>query len=128
MSFLGGISGVNALLRSATGFVRELKRPRLSNEDFANILRSQVRQTNTRPGAAAGVDRLGDQAARLGGQFVQVRDVDGNGTLSEAESGLRGQLFAQLDANRDGELSALEMRAPFMEMLDARRGARGPGR
>ena len=127
MSILGGIGGVGALLRGATSLVREMKRPRMGNEDFSMVLRNQMQQAYAAPGATTGIDRLSDQVTRLSGQFVQVRDVDGNGTLSEAESGLRAELFEELDVNRDGELSSLEMRAPFVEMLEAQRGTRGPG-
>ena len=127
MSLLTGIGAVNALLRGATGLVREIKRPRLSNEDFANILQQKIDQPQTTHGPSSRLQILSDEVTRMTNQLIATRDIDGSHTLNSQESGLSEQCFQQLDANRDGELSHSELRAPFVQFLDTKssHGLRG---
>jgi Ca2+-binding EF-hand superfamily protein len=68
-----------------------------------------------------------EPAARIARQIIAHYDRDYDGTLNRAESGLDGDAFAALDANRDGRLDAEEFagflrRAPDVE-LTARVGS-----
>ncbi|NIA15421.1 MAG: hypothetical protein GWP08_15245 [Nitrospiraceae bacterium] len=42
-------------------------------------------------------------------RFVESRDKDGDGKLTQAELGASNKLFARLDANEDGKVDALEL-------------------
>jgi hypothetical protein len=122
MSLLTGIGAVNALLRGATGLVKEIKRPRLSNDDFANILKQKIDQPQWTQGPSSRLQIISDEVTRMTDQLIATRDIDGSRTLNMQESGLSEQSFQGLDANRDGELSHSELRASFVQFLDAKSG------
>ncbi len=113
MSFLGELGSINAVLKSATGLVREFKRPRVKSEDFARLLEAQVQQAASAKGApgASRPETVGETASRLTGQFMQLRDADRNGTLDLAESGLDAAAFAGVDLDGDGQLNRAELEA-----------------
>lgn len=118
MSILTGIGAINALFRGASGFVREIKQPRLSNEEFANILRQKIDQAKSTYGDTNRLQALDNEVTRMTLQFIAARDLDANRTLDRQESGLTENTFNQLDTDHDGELSQLELRAPFVQFLD----------
>ena len=119
MSLLTGIGAVNALLRGASGLIREIKRPRLTNDDFANILNQRIEQAKTAHGDSQRLQVLSAEVTRMTEQFIAVRDVDGNHALNIQESGLNAKNFGQLDTDHNGQLTQLELRAPFVQFLDA---------
>ena len=121
MSFLAGIGAVNALIRGASGLVREVKRPRMSNEEFANILRQKVDQAKITYGDSNRLQALSNEVTRMTAQFIAARDLDGNHSLNIQESGLNAHHFHQLDTDNDGELTHLELRAPFVQFLDTQK-------
>jgi hypothetical protein len=55
--------------------------------------------------------KFADELARAISQFMADKDADGNGSLNIAEFGGDPKVFAQLDSNGDGELTAQELRA-----------------
>jgi hypothetical protein len=59
------------------------------------------------------------ELARAISQFIADKDSDGNGSLNIAEFGGDPKVFAQLDSNRDGELTAQELRAFFAQSQPA---------
>lgn len=118
MSFLASVTGVNEVLRNATGLLQELKRPRLTKQEFSAILREQLRQTAV-PGANEA--RMLQQINVLSRQFIETRDADANGRLNLPESGLKPELFKQLDSNDDGELNLAEIRRPYLEAWQGQR-------
>jgi hypothetical protein len=120
MSFLASLTGVNEVVRNATGLLQELKRPRLSKQEFSTILREELRQTATPDNGEA---RILQQINALSQRFIETRDADANGRLSLLESGLKPELFAQLDTDGDGELSLTEIRRPYIEAWQTQRNA-----
>jgi hypothetical protein len=97
-----------------------MKRPRLSNDEFANILRQKIDQAQATQGPSNRLQILSDEVTRMTDQLIATRDIDGSHTLNVHESGLSEQSFQNLDTNRDGELSHIELRAPFVQFLDAK--------
>lgn len=120
MSFLASLTGVNEVVRNATGLLQELKRPRISKQEFAAILREELRQATTPNNGEA---RMLQKINALSQRFVETRDADANGRLSLLESGLSPELFAQLDSDGDGELSLKEVRRPYIEAWQTQRNA-----
>ena len=120
MSFLASLTGVNEVVRNATGLLQELKRPRISKQEFAAILREELRQSATPDNGEA---RMLQKINALSQRFVETRDADANGRLSLLESGLSPELFAQLDSDGDGELSLKEVRRPYIEAWQTQRNA-----
>ena len=90
MDALAAITQAGSLFRAATDFVGALRgRRNAPTADFAALLRKQTKAN----------------AAKL----VQALDRDRSGGLSKAELGIDGRLFARLDANGDGEVTAAEL-------------------
>jgi len=92
MEAISAIAQVGSLLNAAKGFIGALRGK--SGEDGSDF-RAQLQS------------RLEARAA----QFVEARDLDRSGGLSRAELGIDARLFARLDANGDGEISAAELLA-----------------
>ena len=66
-----------------------------------------------------------ERAAEGAGRMIEWRDTDGDGSLSQAElgGGFGQQMFARLDADNDGSVSAEEF-----ETAAERGGLRGKGK
>lgn len=98
MELLSGVGAAGALVRNATSFVLALKQPRVTDEAFSEILKSQV-------DAASSPEALRAKAAGASEQFMRLRDVDGDGVLRFEESGLERAVFDRIDRNGDGKVS-----------------------
>jgi Ca2+-binding EF-hand superfamily protein len=115
MGAFGSIGAVNGLLRNAVGLVHELKQPRISNKDFADILRTSLAAKATEKADEA-------KASKLGEKLLQTRDADRNGKLSIEESGFDKQTFARFDTDGDGQLSLGEIRPAMLSGLQGTEG------
>lgn len=101
MELLNGIGAANALVNGAANLVRAMKQPKVTDEAFSEILKSQLE-------AASSPEARRANAAAQSERFVALRDVDGDGLLRFDESGFERSVFDRLDLNRDGQLSREE--------------------
>lgn len=122
MSLLQGLGAANNILQNATGLVRELKRPRIRQETFEQILIAQINATQPEDNKAAFSERIDEKALILTERFIQLRDSQGNGKLTLEESGMERELFQKVDSNGDGVLSRDEVHAYFSQQLKLARG------
>lgn len=123
MAFFGELGSINAVLKSATGLISEIKRPRLKSDDFARLLEAQVQQANPTKSSADSASRpetVVEKATRLSSQYMQLHDADRSGTLSMAESGLDEAAFSQIDIDGDGALNSAELQAAATSRILAR--------
>jgi hypothetical protein len=74
------------------------------------------------PSSGAAASSFASQLDKAIARFVQGRDKNGNGSLSLTEFGGDKKTFANLDVNRDGELSVQELRGLFAPADQAARG------
>ncbi|MBI1319549.1 MAG: hypothetical protein GC168_11470 [Candidatus Hydrogenedens sp.] len=123
MSLLGSASGISGLLNSATGLVNALKQPRVSNQDFAALLQSRVAEAKQERTPEAQRARLEQSVTELSAKYVGLRDADGDGLLKLEESGLDPKVFAAADADKDGRLSAQEIKQYTLNALQSTPGA-----
>ncbi|MBZ2172891.1 EF-hand domain-containing protein [Nitratidesulfovibrio sp. SRB-5] len=61
---------------------------------------------------------VGAMASRIALRIVERLDADDNGSLSQSESGLDQNRFAQLDTDGDGSVTANEFGGSLQQMLD----------
>ncbi|MFP4502053.1 MAG: hypothetical protein ACLFTT_13710 [Candidatus Hydrogenedentota bacterium] len=112
MNVLEGAGAVGALFRGAAGLVREIKRPKLDDQQFATLLQAQLKNQESAPqGDSAG------EILAVSNRFVTQRDANGDGLLSLEESGLDKETFARLDADNDGRLTPEEVAQPRLDAL-----------
>ena len=111
------ISAVGKTLQSASNLVRELKRPRISRQDFSAILRHEMQQQRAETKHSAELK----QASGMAETFMKQRDADGNGRISPAESGMDAKTFEAADLNGDGELSPEELQAYLLKQIQTAR-------
>lgn len=96
MEAITAIAQVGSLLNAAKGLVGALRgKDGAHPGDFQSHLQSRLEAKAT--------------------EFVKRRDIDGSGGLSRAELGVEGRLFARLDINGDGEVTAAELMAARTE-------------
>ncbi len=105
------ISAAGMALRETAHLVREFRQSKAAKREFESALAKalETNATSTAKTGKAEKQRLDRQSA----EFMRKRDVDGNGLLSRAESGLEQATFDRLDANTDGQLSKDELAAYF---------------
>lgn len=105
------ISAAGMALRETAHLVREFRQSKAAKREFESALTKalETNHTSTAKTGKTEKQRLGLQSA----EFMRKRDVDGNGLLSRAESGLEKDVFERLDANTDGQLSKDELTAYF---------------
>lgn len=111
------ISAVGKALQSASNLVRELKRPRVSRQDFSAILRHEMQQQRVGTQHSAELK----QASDITETFMKQRDADGNGRISLAESGWDAKAFEAADLNGDGELSPQELETYLLKQIQTNR-------
>jgi len=111
MSILESVGAANGLLKGAADLVRELKRPRVSEGTFAEMLRQAAAASD--PEAQARQTRA--MATKRAGEVMRLRDVNGDGLLSRDESGLKADAFTAADGDGDGMLSAEEVRQVILQ-------------
>ena len=112
---LGQLTAVNSVLKNAAGLVRELKKPRVSNEDFAALLQQQIQsQVGDTSKSSSGED--------LSQRLISLRDLNNDGVLTQEESGLSASLFERLDSDADGLLSLEELQQPLQDFQNAHQG------
>ena len=68
--------------------------------------------------ATAQGSTVGAMAARIAQRIVETLDADDSGGLSQSESGLDQDRFAQLDTDGDGSVTANEFGGSLQQMLD----------
>lgn len=98
MDLLSGVGAASALVKNAASLVRTIKQPKVTDEAFSDILKSQLN-------AAASPEAQLARAGEISERFVRLRDVDGDGQLRLDESGMEREVFERLDRNSDGRLS-----------------------
>ncbi len=101
MNLLSGIGTASALVKNASDLVQAVKQPKVTDEAFSEILKAKLEASSSPEARKA---RVEEESAR----FMRQRDVDGDGSLRLAESGMERGVFERLDANRDGMLSREE--------------------
>lgn len=109
MNLLAGASALGGVFKGATSLVQALKTPKLTGDQFAEILNRQIEMH--RGGAGASTMLSQSRANALSDKFLALRDADGDLRLRVEESGLDPVKFAAMDADRDGYLTAQELRA-----------------
>jgi len=107
MELLSGVGAASALVRGATSLVQAMKQPKVTDEAFSDILKSQLK-------AASSPEAQRAKAAEISERFVRLRDVDGDGQLRLDESGMERAAFEKLDANRDGLISRDEYQSALL--------------
>ncbi len=117
MSLIQGLGAANSLLQNATGLVRELKRPRIKQETFKQIIMDQLQANRQENNKTSQMERIDKKALVLSERFIQLRDTQGNGKLTLEESGMDRELFQKVDINADGTLSRDEVHAYFSQQL-----------
>lgn len=113
MNLLTGAGALGSVLRGATGLVQALKQPKLSTTQFAAVLNQQL-ELHRGTGAQSANQVRNTQAAALSTKFMALRDANGDTMLRLDESGMDNARFGQLDVNKDGLLSELELRTYAM--------------
>lgn len=103
MSALAMLTGVGSIAEAARSVVGVLSKSRAPSSSVA---------------ASSFASQLDEAVAR----FVQGHDKNGNGSLSLTEFGGDKKTFARLDVNKDGELSAQELRGLLAPAGQAARG------
>ncbi|MFM1919393.1 MAG: hypothetical protein RLZZ303_1027 [Candidatus Hydrogenedentota bacterium] len=109
MNLLAGASALGGVFKGATSLVQALKTPKLTGEQFAEILNRQIEMH--RGGASASTMLSQSTANALSDKFLALRDADGDLRLRVEESGLDPVKFVAMDADRDGYLTVQELRA-----------------
>ncbi|MBP8128046.1 MAG: hypothetical protein KA184_00585 [Candidatus Hydrogenedentes bacterium] len=112
MNILQSLNGAAAVLRGATGLVRELRRPKAADAAFAALLQAQLQRND--PAAA---QRSAEAITKQSERFISLRDADRDGRLTLEESGLTQEAFAKLDIDGDGALTAAEVAKPALNAL-----------
>lgn len=107
--FLSEIGAIGGVVRGTTELLRELKKPKLSGDQFAEMLKLQMAQKNSPEAAAAQKQQQMKQVDALSTRFIELRDADGDGLLSKDESGMAADEFEKLDINDDDQISKLEV-------------------
>jgi hypothetical protein len=116
MSFIAELGSINSLLGGAAALVRELKRPRMTQQDFSALLQAQLQQAGN---PALAQMRQARAAADFTMKHINLHDVTGDGRLSVMESGFDAPLFEAMDINRDGLLDAQEVYQAALRQLRA---------
>ena len=101
MNVLSGVGAVSELMKGASALVQAVKQPKVTDEAFSEILKSQLE-------ASASPEARKSRAAEASARFMRLHDVDGDGQLRIQESGMERSAFDRLDGNRDGLLSREE--------------------
>lgn len=110
MNVLSGVGAVSELMKGASALVQAVKQPKVTDEAFSDILKSQI-EASTSPDARKA------QAVEESARFMRLRDVDGDGQLRIQESGMERSAFERLDSNRDGLLSREEYQQALMDQM-----------
>lgn len=113
MNLLTGAGALGSVLRGATGLVQALKQPKLSTAQFAAVLNQQL-ELHRGSGVLNATQVRNTQAAALTTKFMGLRDANSDSMLRLDESGLDAARFGQLDTNKDGLLSEIELRTYAM--------------
>ncbi|MEG6506745.1 calcium-binding protein [Nitratidesulfovibrio sp. 1201_IL3209] len=74
--------------------------------------------TDTTSTLAGTAGTVGAMASRIAQRIVERLDADDSGGLSQSESGLDQNRFAQIDTNGDGSVTANEFGGSLQQMLD----------
>ena len=119
MSILMNLGALSGVMNGAASVIRELKRPRVSGDDFAKILEAQLTQARSGEAAKAQRERRVAWVNQTTQRFVTVRDANGDSMLSRDESGLDQNVFAQFDVDKDGKLTLDELRKPMLSAAAA---------
>ncbi len=112
MELMSGIGAVSAAIQGASSLVRELKRPKEEQQDFAKILQQDLARNRVTPAQVA---------EKRSADYMRTYDIDGNGMLSQAESGFRPNMFNRLDMDQSGGLNVSELRGAFLNHVDSLR-------
>lgn len=113
MEFLA-ILAANKVLQGAAGLVNALKRPRVTKQEFSDMLRQEVQRSVSAEKSSKNANAFIKRATALSASYVAGRDKNRDGLLSLAETDMTGAQFAALDGNGDGQLSAEELRPFFV--------------
>ena len=113
MELLSGVGAASALVKNAAALVRTMKQPKVTDEAFSDILKSQLK-------AASSPEARHGRAAATSERFIRLHDVDGDGMLRLDESGMERAAFERLDLNGDGRLS----RGEYQKALLGEQGER----
>ncbi len=102
MNILEGITQVGAIINTTRDVVEALKpRPKpvplQADPGAAEAYKCAVRA------------RFLDELNRASARFIELRDLDGNGSLDPIELEMGQEAFARLDTNGDGEISLSEL-------------------
>jgi len=90
-----------------------MKQPKVTDEAFSDILKSQLQ-------AASSPEARHAKAAEASERFVRLRDVNGDGMLRLDESGMDRAVFERLDLDKDGQLSREEYQKALLGETGAR--------
>ncbi|HPO13201.1 MAG TPA: hypothetical protein PLI09_07130 [Candidatus Hydrogenedentes bacterium] len=104
------ISAAGLAIRETAKLISEFRQSRTVKRQFESALAKALENsTSTGKTAKTSKQRYDLQSS----EFIRLRDVNGNGMLSRAESGFDKTIFNRVDSNSDGQLSRDELIAYF---------------
>lgn len=104
------ISAAGLAIRETAKLISEFRQSRTVKRQFESALVKAL-ENNTSAEKTAKTSR--QRYERQSAEFIRLRDINGNGMLSRAESGFDKTVFNQADSNSDGQLARDELTAYF---------------
>ena len=111
------LTAIGAGLGGVAKFVRAVKAPRVSKQEFEGILRQELRHKLSPGGVAQDEAAKTQRAEAFSERFIALRDVDGDAALDLNESGLDRKRFEGIDLDRNGKVTGAELQRAYLDQL-----------